>query len=257
MSKRDMPWEEAIQTILRDADSSLHYSEIAEQIVSRGLRKAVGATPAATVASHLSVSLREPLSPYLKVGRGEYTLKELAERGTRPEQTDEEESDTTEAGALQSFGMFWRRELVEWKPTKPKILGKQQAGASAVDFSKQIGVYLLHDGARVIYVGRASGDLATRLRAHTSDRLGGRWDRFSWFGLRGVDETGNLITQEAPWTPSVVIDTMEALLIESLEPPLNRKRGDKFSGVEYVQVPDPSIERARKQAMLNEIASNL
>ena len=42
-----------------------------------------------------------------------------------------------------------------------------------------------------------------------------------------------------------MIETLEALLIESLEPPLNRRRGDNFSGAEYLQVPDPEIEGRR------------
>ena len=72
---------------------------------------------------------------------------------------------------------------------------------------------------------------------------------FSWFGLKGVGEDGLLIAGETPWTPKSVIDTMEALLIESLEPPLNRKRGDNFAAVEYLQVPDPEIENAKKRAL--------
>jgi hypothetical protein len=83
----------------------------------------------------------------------------------------------------------------------------------------------------------------------------GRWDRFSWFGLRGVGEKGELTAGSTTWNQSVVIDTMEALLIESLEPPLNRKRGDNFSGSEYLQVADPRIDEARKKAWLVELAA--
>jgi hypothetical protein len=46
---------------------------------------------------------------------------------------------------------------------------------------------------------------------------------------------------------------MEALLIESLEPPLNRRRGDNFSGVEYIQAVDPQVETARKNALIDEL----
>jgi hypothetical protein len=95
------------------------------------------------------------------------------------------------------------------------------------------------------------------LRAHTSDRLSGRWDRFSWFGLRGVKENGSLEDSTVPWTSEVVIETMEALLIESLEPPLNRKRGDNFSALEFIQVTDPQLEKAQKQALLEEIKKSM
>jgi hypothetical protein len=165
-------------------------------------------------------------------------------------------ADEIETGALRAFGMFWRRDWVIWTGT-PRLVGRQGSGASDVNFSDQIGVYLLHDRERVIYVGRATDSLYARLKAHTSDRLSGRWDRFSWFGLRGVKEDGSLEDSTVPWTPEVVIETMEALLIESLEPPLNRKRGDNFSALEFIQVTDPQLEKAQKQALLEEIKKSM
>ncbi|MGB8899179.1 MAG: hypothetical protein WCC90_08075 [Methylocella sp.] len=105
----------------------------------------------------------------------------------------------------------------------------------------------------MIYVGRAVDTLFARLKAHTTDRLGGRWDRFSWFGLRTVGDDGELSDSGVPWSHDVVVETMEALLIESLEPPLNRRRGDNFSGAEYLQATDPQIEGAKKKAIIDEL----
>jgi hypothetical protein len=166
--------------------------------------------------------------------------------------------EAAETGAMRSFGMFWQRDLVVWSG-KARLLGRQGLGALEVNFADQIGVYLLHDRDRVIYVGRAADALFTRLRAHTTDRLGGRWDRFSWFGLREVGADGVLTSNPVPWSQAVVIETMEAVLIESMEPPLNRKRGDNFSGAEYLQASDPEVESARKRALLGEMmkAANL
>jgi hypothetical protein len=110
---------------------------------------------------------------------------------------------------------------------------------------------------RVIYVGRATDALFTRLKAHTADRLGGRWDRFSWFGLRSVRDNGELSDGEGTWNQGVVVETMEALLIESLEPPLNRRRGDNLSGAEYIQTPDPQIEKTKNKAFLDKLAKKL
>jgi excinuclease UvrABC nuclease subunit len=142
--------------------------------------------------------------------------------------------------------MYWRRKLVDWSPVQPELLGLQSTESLPVDFGKQVGVYLLHDRDRVIYVGRATDRLVVRLRSHITDRLGGRWDRFSWFGLLDVNEEGELVPESVPWTQEVAIETLEALLIESLEPPLNRRRGDNFSAVEYLQarrvdIADPGI----------------
>lgn len=260
-------WSEAIQLVLEKADEELHYTEIAKIILSKGMVKSAGATPAQTVAAHLSTSIKNDpeSSPFQRVSKGRYILR----KGILPEKAQDElqeeiaeaaaEDVVTEAGALQAFGMYWRREAVMWSKTSPPIFGHQSVGAKRVDFGGQVGVYLLHDRDRVIYVGRASDTLATRLRAHTTDRLGGRWDRFSWFGLRAVQENGTLSGKDftPPWSHSVVIETMEALLIESLEPPLNRKRGDNFSAAEYLQVEDPEMEKSRQKKLLEAMKDKL
>lgn len=54
---REMTWKDAIQEVLKQAGGSMHYKDIAEQIVSLGLRRNVGATPAAIVAAQLGVSI--------------------------------------------------------------------------------------------------------------------------------------------------------------------------------------------------------
>ena len=53
----NLTWRQAIETVLRESRCPLHYNEIAEQIVSMGLRQKVGATPAATVNSQISASM--------------------------------------------------------------------------------------------------------------------------------------------------------------------------------------------------------
>ncbi len=90
--------------------------------MSSGLRRSVGATPAITVGTYLSTSLRDEAlrdeySPYLRVDRGIYTLKKTAENGPAKSAKIETPEETMESGALQAFGMFWRRDLVfmDWK----------------------------------------------------------------------------------------------------------------------------------------------
>lgn len=67
---------------------------------------------------------------------------------------------------------------------------------------------------------------------------------FFLVGLKDVNEDGTLKNETVPWSEDVVIETLEALLIESLEPPLNRRRGDNFSAVEYLQGIDRRIQIA-------------
>ena len=250
---RDLSWLDAITTVLREARRSLHYVVISERIVSQRLKAKVGANPAATVAAIISQSLSSPSSPLQRVGAGEYALKETLHQDAEDEGRRGALAEVElEPGALRAFGMYWRRDAVVWTG-KPRLFGRQGPGAGEANFSEQVGVYLLHDRERVIYVGRAADTLFARLRAHVTDRLGGRWDRFSWFGLRNVGEDGSLSEPSPAWSHTVVIETLEALLIESLEPPLNRRRGDNLAAAEYLQVPDPEIERGKKLQMAGEL----
>ena len=190
--------------------------------------------------------------PFQKVGRGLYIWKKKVGITQLPEIAPTEEKDDTEEqyDIISSFGMFWRREAIEWV-RNPKILGMQQIGADAVDFSRQIGIYLLYDGREVIYVGRAGErPLGKRLYEHTIDRLSSRWDRFSWFGVLPVSDTGSLGTLQEIFEASKLLPALEAILIEALEPRQNRKRGDDLSAVEYIQKDDPEIQKKMvKQAV--------
>jgi len=54
-----------------------------------------------------------------------------------------------------------------------------------------------------------------------------------------------------------LIATMEALLIEGLEPPQNRKRGDDFSAVEFLQVEDPEIQKSQIYDLMDKLKKKL
>lgn len=61
---------------------------------------------------------------------------------------EESEESEEQYDIVSSFGMFWRRDAIQWSAT-PKLLGMQQLGATPVDFNKQLGIYLLYDGREV------------------------------------------------------------------------------------------------------------
>ena len=168
---KDLAWRDAIIKVLKNSDSAMHYKDIADEVVSRELRKKVGATPPATVATCLSLSLSKEgeNSPFQKVGPGEYILRHRGKVPTSnkavaektPTLAKKQEQDTEDQyDIVSSFGMLWRRDFVDWK-SSPSLLGMQQIGAEAVDFYSQIGIYLLYDGREIIYVGRS-----TDRRAH-------------------------------------------------------------------------------------------
>ena len=153
--------------------------------------------------------------------------------------------------------MYWQRDLVVWKK-EPRVFGKQQALSKPVDFGAQRGIYILYDHHTVVYVGRSvDRPMGRRLYEHTIDRLGSRWNRFSWFGLLNVTDEGKLVEAPVKVTLPSLIATLEALLIEALEPPQNRKRGDDFSVMEYIQDVDPELKERELQNTLRAIEQKL
>jgi len=261
----ELTWRKAIEKVLSASANPLHYNEISERIISDGLRHSLGATPAATVSAQISSSIKNQgsASPYLRVGKGIYTLAKAQSKPPIQQKTkltpNISESEDTEAQyeVVSSFGMFWRREAVEWIAT-PRLLGMQQIGATPVDFNKQLGIYLLYDGREVIYVGRSTDrPLGRRLYEHTSDRMSSRWDRFSWFGLLPVSEQGKLGGLPSVFDAAKLIPALEAILIEALEPRQNRKRGDDLAAVEYIQKIDPEIEKKKIKATLDAALNKL
>lgn len=259
----ELTWRKAIDKVLGSSPTPLHYNDIAERIISEGLRSNLGATPAATVNAQISNSIKHDgnASPYVRVSKGTYGFRAgvsgpVVVPKLTPEVSESEESEE-QYDIVSSFGMFWRKDAVEWTAT-PKLLGMQQIGATPVDFYKQLGIYLLYDGREVIYVGRTTDrPLGRRLYEHTMDRMSARWDRFSWFGLLPVSDTGQLGVLPEGYTAAKLIPALEAILIEALEPRQNRKRGDDLQAVEYLQKVDPEIEKKKVKATLDAALNKL
>jgi hypothetical protein len=201
-------WKEAIKRVLKEPDVPLHYTEISDHILTRGYYATDGATPAATVNAQLSSSVKHDgeKSPFIRVGKGVFSLRGVSaavaplhepKAETPRVEAEEESSDSI----IHSFGMYWQRDLVVWR-SDLKMFGKQQSLSKPVNFAKQKGIYILYDHHTVVYVGRAiDRPLGKRIYEHTVDRLGSRWNRFSWFGLLDVTQEGNL--RELPFNSSL------------------------------------------------------
>lgn len=250
-------WKEAIIKVLAEAKQPLHYQEITEQILTSGIKTTDGATPAATVNAQIAASIKhdKQASPFTRVAKGVFTLRagSSSKASAVESAEDEDESDSI----VRAFAMYWQRELVVWKG-QPRLYGRQQVGSKSVDFGGQRGVYVLYDHHTVVYVGRAlDRPIGKRLYEHTLDRLSGRWNRFSWFGLLEVTEAGKLLETWPKVTTEAIVATLEALLIETLEPPQNRKRGDDFVAVEYIQDVDPELRERDLQKTLRAIEHKL
>ena len=261
-------WKEAIKKVLTESSTPMHYTEISEQILSRGYYETDGATPAATVNAQLASSIKHDgeKSPFIRVSKGIFALKNTAAASVvlptptanqkKLEALAESDVELSES-IIHSFGMYWQRDLVVWR-NDPKMYGKQQALSKPVDFGKQKGIYILYDHHTVVYVGRSiDRPLGKRLFEHTVDRLGSRWNRFSWFGLLDVTQEGSLRETALNTSLASLVATLEALLIEALEPPQNRKRGDDFSAIEYIQDIDPELKEKEIQNTLRAIEQKM
>lgn len=235
--------------------------------MERKLKIVLGATPWATVAAQMYTSMDKEgtASPFVLPEKGRFALRAKDE----PSRSTATFSGAPEQGSgdikmpkrlINALGMFWERSKVDWNGPQTKLLGTQSVG-KPVDFGGQRGIYLLHDTQGVVYVGKAHpGPLSQRLWQHTFDRLGGRWNRFSWFGLYSATEDGALDTDAALHLDSIeaMVLTLESVLIEALEPRQNRKRGDtNFEDIEFLQSEDPKLELKRKYAIIDELKSGI
>ena len=264
----ELKWKEAIVKVFEDEKKALHYTDIAELIAERGYRRSLGATPQDTVSANMTTDINnnKEKSIFAKVDKGIYILRKFLDDSSQLVTEEiEDELIVTEKikkeryKIINAFGIYWNRNLVHWKTT-PDLLGIQQIGASEVNFRDQIGIYLLHDSRETIYVGQAiEQTLGQRLKNHTTDRLGGRWDRFSWFGFYPVNENGKLLTDIKLDNITVqnLGDILEAILIESIEPRQNRKQGNLFFGLEYLQQEAPEIKKRLKEQIIKELTDKL
>ena len=258
--KADLDWKTAILKVLEQQSEPISHHEIARLIQENGYRSKLGYTPQNTITSVISTSLSQGNSPFVRVGPGLYALAASTSTSeTRPSQTSPEclqgqngpGAEPTEV--IGALGMFWERDQILWE--KPRLLGLQQIGANTVDFSEEIGIYLLHDSQGVVYVGRATDQsILKRLKQHNYDRHKGRWSRFSWFGAYPVEEDGSLDKRhEVNFGIQAIMITLEAVLIEAIEPRQNRRRGDGLDKSEFLQFEDPEIRKKREAEIVHKL----
>ena len=262
---REMGWQEAIMAVLQPAEEPLHYREITSLIGERGLRTLTGANPPYNVRSALYALEND--GRVARTGRGLFALPTVAHRDEEQAKAAESEAERAAQDAtrltVKAYGLYWSRSLVNWE-TSPNSKSARlwgSAGGDWVNFADQDGIYLLHNGNEIAYVGQSftpltdRAGLYSRLYSHHNDsRKSERWDTFSWFGFRPVDDNGQL--QQSPESANLkdVIDLIEGILIEGIMPRLNMRRGDGTKVWEanlYYQVEDSQVIINRLTALTN------
>jgi hypothetical protein len=130
---------------------------------------------------------------------------------------------------IRAYGEYWKADYVRWNKAK-RLFGKRRADLKGedVDVYEQRGIYILYNDFVPVYVGKAEGlSIGSRIKSHwESRRKGPRWNGFSWFGLRTINKDGSLRALTDAFHPPKdwLIDTLEALLISAIDPPLNSRR---------------------------------
>lgn len=145
------------------------------------------------------------------------------------------------AHSIESYGVHWQRD--DSGITKIQVLGERED--EEIDRTDAKGVYVLYRGEKIVYVGRATAEsgMGLRLTAHLKGKYKNRWDTFSFFAVKGNNE-------------DQTIKTMEAVLIEILEPPLNRK-SEMNAELEITQVIATEVAKRRDDNDLARIVSKL
>ena len=171
---------------------------------------------------------------------------------------------------IRSYGLFWYRDEIEWKPGagKPRafrLLGRRGATITTLDradFREERGIYILYGDHGPYYVGLSNDrGLGTRLREHHQDRHAKHWDRFSWFGFYGPsrfeDQEGVLTaagegmkgtTKRIGANIPHLIRDVEALLIRAMGTPGNSQDMRFVEGERWNQVKLDEYDRYLRMA---------
>jgi len=166
---------------------------------------------------------------------------------------------------IKNFGFLWERKYIYRGSGGDGNGGhlKGYATKMVADFRDQIGVYVLYDrNQSIVYVGQAgngNATLFTRLKNHMDGPLWNRWEYFTWIGFRDVNADGRLSNQQAVdsgvsgFKYSDALNEIEGILIEVIEPKLNKQGGRLKAATEYYQHIDERIQEISNYDIQDEL----
>ena len=242
----DMTWNQAVFKVFEDNKGrEITIGDIAQEVLDKGYRTSVGKTPQNTVRAIITRSfLAQHGIQQPQRGRSSYILPTEETSSELDEEIGglNHGADPPPSIKIEAYGLHWERNNVDWIGGR-RILGYDSDPRETIDFANQQGVYVLYDWNSVVYVGQtvaSDGGLFQRLQYHhqKQDWEAG-WERFSWFGVRPVNENGEIIDGPDTASKRVVSELMEAVLIETLRPAFNRQLRGNNMGTLYRQAVDP------------------
>jgi hypothetical protein len=117
-----------------------------------------------------------------------------------------------------------------------------------------------------VYVGQAgngNATLFTRLKNHMTGALWNRWEYFTWIGFRGVNTDGSLSNWQnvdsavSGFRYSDALNEVEGILIEVIEPKLNKQSGRLKHATEYFQFIDDRVADVSIQQLQSTIIATI
>lgn len=164
---------------------------------------------------------------------------------------------------IKNYGFLWDRNYIYRGAGNNAGHLKGTAPGFSADFRDQIGVYVLYDaGQQIVYVGQAgngNATLFTRLKNHMDGQMWNRWQYFTWVGFKDVNADGNLSAQQnvdsgvSGFKYSDALNEVEGILIEVIEPKLNKQSGRLKSAREYYQYRDERLTDVTAADVLKEL----
>lgn len=119
---------------------------------------------------------------------------------------------------VTSKGIMWKRDACTIDSKGMRLYGIQNTKelTQYIDFTYQVGIYILYMDKNPVYVGQAiKQSLGIRLKQHTVDRLRSSWNRFSWFGIKPIDNNGQLVDlEDQAYSTKALINGLEGVLID-------------------------------------------
>jgi len=165
---------------------------------------------------------------------------------------------------IKNYGFLWERKYIfRGAGNNAGHLKGAASGLAQADFREQIGVYVLYDQFQnIVYVGQAgngNASLFTRLKNHMDGGIWNRWQYFTWIGFKAVNQDGSLSAHQSVdsgvsgFKYSDALNEIEGILIEVIEPKLNKQSGRLKSAVEYYQYIDPKVADITNATLFSEL----
>ncbi len=193
-------------------------------------------------------------------------------------------TDETKKLFIKNYGLFWKLDDIVVKKSNGlgQLIGKKKHNQNyKVNFSDQTGFYALYDdGFNLVYFGQVGKQKKTkrtlhiRLKEHHKGHLSGRWSRFSWFGIKSVNESIKdkngfyTLDKNEPINKNEPIDKdesnstdersnflnqVEAIVIAVSEPPNNRQGGSFLKAQQFFQHRDEKALGLPTEDMLRDM----